>query len=141
MALDPADLTDLGERLLADPLRNEAACRAAVNRLYYACHLTARDQLYGLDAGGLSGRRPSHVAVIDAVRSRHDVDAATRLDDLKRMREVADYVRDSEHSEVRAVFAEAGASDWSELADVAVGITRRLLPLLETIPAGQAQDA
>lgn len=141
MALDPAELADLAERLLADPQRNEADCRAAVNRFYYACHLTARDQLYGLDAGGVSGRRPSHVAVIDAVRSRHDVDAATRLDDLKRMREVADYVRDSEHSEVRAVFTEAGASDWSELADAAVAITRRLLPLLETIPAAQPQDA
>ena len=141
MALDPAELTHVAERLLADPQRNEAACRTAVNRFYYACHLTARDQLYGVDAGGVSGRRPSHVAVIEAVRSRHDVDAATRLDDLKRMREVADYVRDSEHSEIRAVFAEAGVSDWAELADAAVAITRRLLPLLETIPAASTQDA
>jgi len=57
------------------------------------------------------------------------------------MREVADYVLDSEHSEIRAVFTEAGASNWSELADAAVAITRRLLPLLETIPAAQPQDA
>lgn len=141
MALDPIELADLAERLLAGPRRDEIACRTAINRLYYACHLSARDRRYGLDAHAVAGRRPSHQAVLHVVQQQAGAERARVLEDLKRMREVSDYVLDSDHPEIRAVFARAGASDWSELADVAVAITRRLLPLLEAIPAAQAQDA
>lgn len=138
MALDPVDLFRVAEQLTAQG--GEAECRTAINRAYYACHLSGRDRLLGLDAGRLA-RRPSHLAVIDAVRTRAGRDASEALYRLKRMREIADYVRDSEHAEVRALFAQQGVSDWSELADVADAITRDLLPLLQAIPAATAQDA
>lgn len=141
MALDPLDLVTLAQRLIAEPERDEATCRAAIGRMYYACHLSARDQRFGLDAGAVPARRPSHRAVIREVQEQTGVDAARDMEDLKRMRELADYVRDSEHAEVRALFAQQGVSDWSELADVADAISRDLLPLLQTIPAATAQDA
>ncbi len=141
MALDPADLVSLADRLLAESGGDEAACRTAISRMYYACHLSARDQRFGLDAGAAPGQRPSHRAVIREVQAQTGVDAARDLEDLKRMREVADYVRDLEHPEVRAVFARQGVSDWSALADVAAALTRDLLPLLQAIPAATAGDA
>ena len=141
MALDPLELVELAARLSADPRSDEAAHRAAVNRLYYACHLIGRDRLYGLDAHAAPGRRPSHLAVTLAVGEQIGPNAAGGLRDLKRMRELADYVRDGEHPEVRAVFAQQGVSNWSALASVAAAITRDLLPLLQTIPAATAEDA
>ncbi|MXV80457.1 MAG: hypothetical protein F4X58_00465 [Chloroflexi bacterium] len=141
MALDPIDLADLAERMLSGSRRDEATCRTAINRLYYACHLSARDRRYGLDAHIAAGRRPSHQAILHVVQEQAGAERARVLEDLKRMREVSDYILDSDHSEIRAVFARAGASDWSDLADVAVAITRRLLPFLQAIPAVQPQDA
>lgn len=75
------------------------------------------------------------------MREQAGSDLARDLEDLKRMREVSDYILDSEHPETRAVFADAGVSDWSELADEAAALTRDLLPFLEAIPAAPMQDA
>lgn len=141
MVLDPIELADLAERLLAGPQRDEIACRTAINRLYYACHLSARDRRYGIDAHGVAGRRPSHQAILLVVQEQAGADHARDLEDLKRMREVSDYILDSEHPETRAVFAEAGVSDWSELADEAAALTRDLLPFLEAIPAAPLREA
>lgn len=141
MALDPIELVELAERLLANPRRDETTCRTAINRFYYACHLTARDQRYGLDAHTHQGRRPSHQAILRVVREQAGTDHARDLEDLKRMREVADYVLNSDHPEIRAVFTRATASNRSELADEAASLARDLLPSLQAIPTVLPQDA
>ncbi len=138
MALEPDDIISVAERLIAQG--GEAASRSAINRVYYACHLAGRDQLFGLDASRLR-RRPTHLAVIDAVATAAGRDAEDSLVRLKRMREIADYVRDSEHPEARSLFADARVSDWPELADQAMLVARDLLPLLQVLPAERTQDA
>ena len=131
MPLDPELF--LGQaRLQADDAENEAGCRSAINRAYYACHLVARDALFGVDAGG--GRRPSHLAVIEAVAGHYGEEYADELRKLKRMREIADYVTDSLHPEVRRVFNRNQASDWGELAAAALAIAGSLIPRLRRLP-------
>ncbi len=134
-------MLDLAERLLQAPDVNEAAARTAINRSYYACHLTARDQLFGVDAVRHAPRRPSHLAVVQAVSQRLAAKRVDELRRLKRMREIADYVRDSQHPEARSLFADARVSDWPQLADQAMLVARDLLPLMQTLTAAPTQDA
>ena len=132
MPLDPELFLAQAQRL-ARTAENEADHRSAASRAYYACHLVARDALFGVDAGG--GRRPSHRAVINSVDKapgrRQD---ARMLRSLKRMREVADYVTDSSHPDVQGVFAENSVSDWASLADWALSIADAIIPRLRTLP-------
>ena len=132
MPLDPELF--LGQaRRLANDAENEADYRSAISRAYYACHLVARDALFGVDAGG--GRRPSHWAAInsvDKVPGRHR--DARRLRRLKSMREVADYVTDSSHPEVRRVFERSQVADWEGLAVVALAVAGALIPRLRRLP-------
>ena len=132
MPLDPELF--LGQaRRLARTAENEADYRSAISRAYYSCHLTARDALFGVDAGG--GRRPSHRAVINSVANTHGLGLdARRLRGLKRMREVADYVTDSSHSDVQGVFANSRVSDWESLADWALAVAGALIPRLRALP-------
>ena len=134
MPLDPELF--LGQaRLQADDAENEAGCRSAINRAYYACHLVARDALFGVDAGG--GERPSHWAVIRAVAGRYGEEDADELRKLKRMREIADYVTDSLHPEVQDVFADSRVSDWAGLAARALAVADALILRLRRLsPAG-----
>ena len=132
MPLDPELF--LGQaRRLANDAENEADYRSAVSRAYYACHLTARDALFGVDAGG--GRRPSHWAVIRSVAedegSEEDGDGLRRL---KWMREVADYVTDSLHPEVRRVFERSQVGDWEGLAAAALAVAGEIVPRLRRLP-------
>ena len=83
---------------------------------------------------GGPGRRPSHRAVITAAASALPPDLVYRFELLKRMREMADYVRDPAHPEMQALFADRNARDWADLADEALGIARDLLPLLRQLP-------
>lgn len=129
MPLDP-ELFLVQARRLARTAENEADYRSAVSRAYYACHLTARDALFGVDAGG--GGRPSHWTVIASVAGAGENDA-DRLRRLKRMREVADYVTDSSHPEVQRVFANSRASDWASLAGRALAVADMLIPRLRTL--------
>ena len=132
MPLDPELFLDQARRLTRDA-ENEADYRSAVSRAYYACHLVARDALFGVDARG--GRRPSHRAIIGIVAKTegHDDDAdGLRL--LKTMREVADYVTDSLHPEVQDVFADSGVSDWAGLAARALAVAGALIPRLRLLP-------
>ena len=105
MPLDPELFLGQAQRLARDA-ENEADYRSAISRAYYACHLTARDALFGVDARG--GKRPSHWAVINSVDKvpgrRRD---ARKLRGLKWMREVADYITDSLHPEVQERFGAA----------------------------------
>lgn len=136
MALDPEEL--LAQADVAMAAGTEAGFRSAVNRVYYACHLLARDRLFGLDAARweASPRRPSHRAVIDAVRQRLSSDEIPDdLDDLKTLREVADYVRGDEHPELLALFTQYGVSAWEDLAGEALPIARETFAALqETLP-------
>ncbi len=132
MPLDP-ELFLIQARRLARDAENEADYRSAVNRAYYACHLVARDALFGVDAGG--GGRPSHWAVIKAVFGRRGAEEdADELRKLKRMREVADYVTDSLHPEVRRVFERNQVADWERLAAAALGVAGALIPRLRRLP-------
>ncbi len=132
MPLDPELF--LGQaRRLANDAENEADYRSAINRAYYACHLTARNALFGVDAGG--GRRPSHWAVINSVNKAPSGHwDARRLRRLKRMREVADYVTDSSHPEVRRVFERSQVADWEGLAAAALAVAGEVVPRLRRLP-------
>ena len=132
MPLDPELF--LGQaRRLANDAENEADYRSAINRAYYACHLTARDALFGVDAGG--GRRPSHWAVINSVNKAPSGHwDARRLRRLKKMREVADYVTDSSHPEVRRVFERSQVANWEGLAAAALAVAGEVVPRLRRLP-------
>ena len=133
MPLDP-ELFLVQARRLARTAENEADYRSAVSRAYYACHLTARDALFGVDAGG--GGRPSHWAVINSVAKAEENDA-DRLRRLKRMREAADYVTDSSRPDVQGAFANSRVSDWTSLAGRALAVADRLIPRLRALrPTG-----
>ncbi len=132
MPLDPERYLVQAQRL-AGTAEDDADYRSAINRAYYACHLVARDALFGVDAGG--GKRPSHWAVIKAVAGhRGGEEDADDLRKLKRMREIVDYVTDSSHPEVQAVFAASLVSDWASLADWALAIAGALIPRLRALP-------
>ena len=132
MPLDPELFLGQAQRL-ANDAENEADYRSAISRAYYACHLVARDALFGVDAGG--GRRPSHWAVIRSVAgdegSEEDGGGLRRL---KRMREVADYVTDSLHPEVRRVFERSQVVDWEGLAAAALAVAGETIPRLRRLP-------
>ncbi len=138
MTLDPTRLFAIAERHVQAG-SEEADFRTAVNRAYYACHLTARDQLYGLDAERWrGGRRPSHIAVIAAAAEHLEARHVDALQRLKKMREVADYLCGDAHPETQHVFARERASDWRALANLALQIARDLLPVLRVMPTTAA---
>ena len=132
MILEPEELLAQAETLKATG--TTVGSRSGINRGYYASHLSARDVLYGPDAVRWTGnsRRPSHVAVINALREHPVLDTVAQpLDDLKTMREVADYVRDDDHPEVQALFLRHGVSGWQGLADIALALARDITAALQ----------
>ena len=132
MPLDPELFLGQARRLVRDA-ENEADYRSAINRAYYACHLVARDALFGVDAGG--GRRPSHWAVINSVDKAPSGHWDARLlQALKMMREVADYITDSLHPEVQERFGAARVEDWEGLAAATLTIAGALIPRLRRLP-------
>ena len=136
MALDPAEF--LAHSSLLMDVGGEAGCRSAINRAYYACHLMARDRLFGLDAARWEPppRRPSHRAVVRALWRRPSTsDAAYSLELLRRTREIADYVRDPLHPEAQELFAWHGVSDWRELAEASLARARDVFAALQRLPA------
>ena len=135
MALDPADF--LAQAPLLMEAGGEAGYRSAINRAYYACHLAARDRLFGLDAAQLGGRRrrPSHRAVVGALMRRPSMrDVAYNLDRLRQTREIADYVRDDAHPEAQALFRRRGVSSWREMAQISLGNARAVFAALQSLP-------
>ena len=135
MSLDP-ELFLVQAQRLARTAENEADHRSAISRAYYACHLVARDALFGVDAGG--GRRPSHWAVIKSIATLPGgAEEADGLRELKAMREVADYVTDSSHPDVQRVFVSSRVSDWASLAVRALAVVGAFIPRLRTMqPTG-----
>ena len=137
MILEPEELLAQAEALRAT--ETPVGSRSGINRGYYAVHLSARDRLYGPDAvrWTRSPRRPSHVAVLNAIWE-HPVFSplAQDLGELKKMREVADYVRDDDHPEVQALFRLHGVSGWQGLADIALARSREIIAALhQPLPA------
>ena len=136
MSFSPAELRQIAAELLA-AAPNEVACRSAINRLYYACHLAARDALYGVDAEDVTragGRRPSHRSIIDDVEARLPSTVAARLRELKDLREAADYVTDDASPQVQTLLLHYGAANWEDLAAVASAKTDEILPQLSELP-------
>ena len=120
---------------LARAAEDEADYRSAINRAYYACHLVARDALFGVDAGG--GRRPTHAAVIKSIATHPGgAEDADGLRELKAMREAADYVTDSSHPDVQRVFADGRVSDWASLAASALAVADAIIPRLRALSPG-----
>ena len=134
MALDPADF--LAQAPLLMEAGGEAGYRSAINRAYYACHLMARDRLFGLDATQRGERgRPSHRAVVRALMRRPLMrDVAYNLDRLRKTREIADYVRDDAHPEAQALFSLRGVSNWRELAQISLLRARDVFAALQSMP-------
>ena len=139
MALDPAEF--LAQAPLLMEAGGEAGYRSAINRAYYACHLAACDRLFGLDAAqwggpGSPGKRPSHRAVVRALRRFPPMgDAAEQLERLRKAREIADYVRDTLHLEAQALFSLHGASSWRELAQILLPHAREAFAALQSVRA------
>ena len=134
MALDPADF--LAQAPLLMEAGGEAGYRSAINRAYYACHLMARDRLFGLDAAQRGDRgRPSHRAVIRALQSFPSMrDPAEQPNRLRKTREIADYVRDPLHPEAQAQFSLNGVSDWREMAQISLQRARDVFAALRSMP-------
>ena len=132
---DPNLFFAQAERLILAAV-GEEDYRTAVGRIYYCCHVDARDAMFGDDAANWRGpgRRPSHRAVILAAERTLPRRSADDFRHLKEMREMADYVRDPAHPEMQALFASHNARDWADLADEALVIARDLLPLLRQLP-------
>ena len=134
MALDPADF--LAQAPLLMEAGGEAGYRSAINRAYYACHLMARDRLFGIDAAQWGGPgRPSHRAVVRALRRRPSMHgAAQNLEQLRRTREVADYIRDPLHPEAQGLFMKQDVSNWRELAQISLLRARDVFAVLQSLP-------
>ena len=129
---DPGLFFDQAERL-AQSGASEEDYRTAVSRAYYACHLTARNRLFGVDARDwdASGKRPSHVTVIGAVREALAIrEVLEGMGRLKVARERADYVCDPLHPEVRELFDDFAVDGWAGMAHEAITLARDLLPHL-----------
>ena len=132
---DPNLFFAQAERLIL-AAAGEEDYRTGVGRIYYSCHIDARDAMFGVDAVNWRGpgRRPSHRAVIRAAERALPPESADLFKRLKEMREKADYVRDPAHPEMQSLFAARDARNWSDLADEALAIARDLLPLLRQLP-------
>lgn len=147
---NPHDNLSLAQRLLLGS-PDEAACRAAVGRAYYACFLTARDQLFGDDAIGLTKRRIRQVAGKRRVGTHEIVllaiphspgpsagrlkTSADQLGELKDMRVQADYFRNPDHPRTIPVFKKYQVTAWDGLAHQAMQLASNLLAPLAHLNA------
>jgi len=146
---DPMGWLTLGESLAG--AKSEAELRTAISRVYYACHLLARDRLFGddkvalkrKDVEKLTGdkRNSEHVAVSRAIAQNPGVrkGPAKRLTDqlgeLRAMREQADYYRNSDRDEIKELFRRYNVSGWPGLARTAATRARSLVPEIGALQA------
>lgn len=145
---DPADYFAFAQQIVSNS-PSEAGQRAAISRAYYACHLTARDQLYGIDGSGLTNPvkkklksgNSEHRAVYLTISSNPYLSIGRRkrlsdeLGQLKDMRETADYYRDPTGPNVTNTFAKNQVNDWSGLTAAAMALASNLLPELRQLRA------
>lgn len=146
---DPREFFRQGQRLVTNAI-GEADYRSAISRGYYSCLLTARDQLFGVDAVGLtaalrrqltgSRRGGTHEAVIKGLanNSRLRPQKAKRLSDqlgqLRDTRVQADYYRNPAHQRTLTIFTKYGVQDWAGLTHAAMALASNLLPELQSVP-------
>ena len=141
---DPDEFFRFANQLVQDN-PNEAALRSAISRAYYACHLVARDQLFGVDHAGLTSGARKRIAPGPAGKSEHKVvqlavgqnrtfrssvhlRLENKLGQLQSMREAADYLRNTDHVGVVGVFTAHGVRDWAGLARASLTLASDLLP-------------
>ena len=151
---DPTHFFSLAQSLLSST-DTEASHRTIIGRVYYSCHLIARDRMYGIDGIGLTNSERKrlaslarhkgqkvggHLAVVIAVlyRSGHTTPAkakrlADQLSELKEMREEADYHCDSGGTATVNVFAKHNVGNWLDLAKAAMALGSNLLPELRRL--------
>ena len=141
---DPMGWLTLGESLARND--GEAERRTAIGRVYYACHLMARDRMFGDDGVALrrkdiekltgSKLNSEHKAVSMAIAQNSGVRRgpakrlADQLGELRAMREQADYFRDTDRDEIKGLFARYNVKGWSGLARTAATKARTLVPEL-----------
>ena len=125
---DPWSFVAQAEGLKVAPDAPEANYRSAVSRAYYACYLTARDRIYGLDAQPQTAS--AHAGLIKEIRDRT---LAEQMDKLMRMRVCADYR--TSLTRVREFFHENQiANGWMDLADRAVSLANAMRQDLSQLP-------
>ena len=76
---------------LVEQRTDEASLRAAISRVYYACHLLAKHSLMEKRKWMPSGRGDDHSGVIRELRRGKTTGLGNYLDSLRTLREHADY--------------------------------------------------
>lgn len=122
---DPERFFALASRLVQHG-GDEEDYRCAVSRAYYACFLTARDNLFGND--GARASESMHRAVIDAIP---DARVSRRLNELRELRVQADYYTNPLHRRTRAIFKRHRVSTWASLAEKSLALAEEILPMLK----------
>jgi hypothetical protein len=130
---------------------DETRWRASLGRAYYACFLTARDNLFGVDGRPTDqqlrklprpskGRLGSHQEVSGAIGAHSSLRPGARkrqkdwLESLKALRVAADYRTSHTHPEVAKLLAQYGVTDWEGLAKEGLTLASQLLPELRNLP-------
>lgn len=156
MGYDPDDMFRLANHMFTSSLpsvQQETFCRAVIGRVYYACYLTARDRLWGVDGRptstqehrlprGHGGRRLGlHERDIEALGVNPSVPSHAKrkhqkdfLSALKALRTAADYRHSDTHPDVQKLFNQYRVTTWDKLAEQALVLGSQLLPELATHP-------
>ena len=90
MAFDAHEFRTLAEWLVANQ-PHEASLRTAISRIYYAAHLLARESLRTKHGWEPTGRGDDHSAVIRELRRGKTTSLGFNINELRRLREHADY--------------------------------------------------
>ncbi|MBI4330757.1 MAG: hypothetical protein HY673_05720 [Chloroflexi bacterium] len=88
---DPDLFWQYSEALLKDEYPDKCRCRIAAGRAYYAFFLITRNRLEAFHKVKFRHAGEDHSMVIRELRHRNRHAIADRLDDLLRLRELADY--------------------------------------------------
>ncbi len=146
---DPYEFFRLGQRLL-QTWNDEETHRTAIGRAYYACHLIARDAMFGQDKKYLTGtlkkrilghRGGDHDTIVKAIAVHPRVPLGSlktlsdQLGELKDARVQADYYCDPAHPGTLKLFTKYQVKDWNQLAHATLAIASHVLPNLKGIPS------
>lgn len=155
MPYDTKDMVRLAQHIFGSTTtgcQDETRWRAAIARCYYACYLTARDQLWGVDGRPSSAQernlpRPknrrlgAHELTLEGLGANPSVTSLAKrkrqkdkLGSLKALRTAADYRSDDSHPEVQKLFKQYNVKSWDRLAEQAFTLTTDVLPELATVP-------
>jgi hypothetical protein len=114
---EPLRFLDLS-RALAAETTDEAQLRTACGRAYYALLIVVRDWT------GVEGRRNLHRRVLQALGERGQQGIGARLNDPRRLRDIADY---------QPVPADPEYADWQQNWLTADELARRLVRRLQQL--------